>query len=334
MASISPTAQAYLKDIYGVIPEPQSANDLANNIDPHTLTSTIPNSFDNDNTDLRIDEQVGQKLSVFYRYLHDTFPSFQGSGTFIASPIPGLSATVTKAPGTQHMGHATYIFSPTLLANIGYAYSNGSILTTPQGALLSSQSKDINISMPYPNTVGVVPTIAINSMTTLGGGVVYVDHGVNQQAFGDLTKTFRSHTLIGGFSYNHYQKQENNSGGGNQGSFGFINDAAYAIVQQAQLPGVAAVQSFANFLLGNANNGFNQSSRNVQVNIQSDLYEGFLQDNWKIRPRLTFNLGVRYSYFGQPYDANGNLSNFDPSTYSSANAPTISSNGLLCFKGT
>ena len=337
VTTISPTAKAYLKDIFGVIPVPQSATDLANNIDPHTLTSTIPNRFNNDNTVVRIDQQFGQKLSVFYRYMHDTFPSFQGSGTFVASPIPGLSATVTQAPGTQHLGHGTYVISPTLLANIGYAYSNGSILTTPQGALLAAQSPDIKIPMPYTNTVGVVPTIAVSGMTTLGGGVVYVDHGINHQVFGDVTKTFHNHTFIAGFSYNHYQKQENSAGGGNQGSFGFINDSAYPILSttiQPQYTGVTEVQAFANFLTGNANNGFSQSSKNIQVNIQSNLYEGFLQDNWKLNPRLTLNLGVRYSYFGQPFDANGSLSNFDPATYSASKAPTIASSGLICFSGT
>ncbi len=42
------------------------------------------------------------------------------------------------------------------------------------------------------------------------------------------------------------------------------------------------------------------------------------------------NLGVRYSYFGQPYDINNELSNFSPSTFNKLNAETISSNGNLC----
>ncbi|MEO6807091.1 MAG: carboxypeptidase regulatory-like domain-containing protein [Edaphobacter sp.] len=335
VTNLSPAAQAYLKDIYSVIPAPQSAFDLANNLDPHTLTSTIANKFNNNNTVVRIDQQFGQKLSIFYRYMHDTFPSFSGSGVFLAVPIPGLSATVSTAPGTEQLGHATYVFNPTLLVNIGYAYSNGSILTTPQGALLSSQSPDIKIPLPYPSTADVVPTLAVGGMTTLGGGVVYVDHGINHQAFGDVTKTLHTHTLIAGFSYNHYQKVENSAGGGNQGSFSFTNDSSQAIVVQPQDSGggVTQAQSFANFLTGNVNNGFSQASKNIQVNIQEDMYEGFLQDNYKVIPRLTLNLGVRYSYYGQPFDANGNLSNFDPSTYSASKAPTISRSGLICFTG-
>jgi len=333
VTNISPTAKAYLKDIFGVIPAPQSATDLAlaTPIDPHTLTSTIPNRFNNDDTAIRIDEQLGQKLSVFYRYMHDTYPSFQGQGTFVSTPIPGLSASNSQAPGTQHLAHGTWVISPTLLANFGYAYSNGSILTQPQGALESTVSTDIAPTLPYTSTVGVVPTIGVSGMTTIGGGAVYVDHGVNHQIFGDISKILHNHTLTAGVSYNHYQKQENAAGGGNQGSFSFSSDTSYSNVVQAQLTGVPEVQAFANFLLGDANGGFSQSSKNIQVAMHTSQFEAFFQDDWKALPQLTLNLGIRYGYFGQPTDANGDLSNFSPATYSASKAPTIATTGLICI---
>lgn len=331
----SPTVQAYLQDLYSKIPLPQSALDAQNNIDPHTLNSTIPNRFDNTNTVIRVDQQVGQKLRVFYRYLHDTFPTFQGAGTFTTVPIPGISATISHSPGTQHLGRGTYQFSPTLLLDMGYAYSNGSILTVPQGALLSGASPDIAPTLPYTNVLGVIPTLGVSGLSTLGGAGVYNDHDVNHNAFGSLTKVLKNHTLIGGITYNHFQKKENSNAGGNQGSFSF----GVSSPNIATVPGSAGTnlamnseQAFANFLLGNVTPGsFSQTSNAVTVDIQENIYEAFLQDNWKVTPRLTVNLGVRYSYFGQPIDGQGQLNNFDPAAYSDALAPTIDSTGAICL---
>ena len=42
---------------------------------------------------------------------------------------------------------------------------------------------------------------------------------------------------------------------------------------------------------------------------------------------------MRYGYLGQPTDAAGYLNNFDPAKYSAAAAPTINSQGLICFTG-
>jgi hypothetical protein len=328
VTNISPTAKAYLKDIFAGIPAPQSATDLAAGIDPHTLNSTIANIFNNVNSVVRIDQQFGQKLSVFYRYMHDTFPTFQGSGTFVAVPIPGLSATVTNSPGTQHLGHVTYILSPTMLANIGYAYSNGTITTVPQGSLQASQSPDIAPTLPYANLTGVVPTISFNLLlTTIGGAAAYDDHDINHNAFGNVTKTFHTNTVIVGASYNHFYKKENNNVAGNQGSFTFNNDLTIP-----QTLGATSAVAFSNFLLGNANSGFSQASTAQLATLTENILEAYVQDNWKATPRLSLNLGVRYGYYGQPSDGLGRLSNFDPDLYSASKAPTIDATGRICLK--
>jgi hypothetical protein len=332
-SGVSPTALAYLKDVYSAIPLPNEQANAAIGNDPHQIDSNVPNTYNNLNTVVRIDQQFGQKLSLLYRYMHDTFPSYNGAGTFISSPIPGLSATTSRYPGTQQLGKATYVFSPTLVMNIGYAYSNGSILTEPQGKLLSQNSPDVNIPLPYANTVGVVTGLGFptGTLTSITSGAVYVDHGINHQAFGDVTKTLHNHTLIAGFSYDHYEKQENNHSNANAGNFSFNNDVGYGAVVQQQLTGVSEDQAFANFLLGNANLGFSQTSLDPKIDINQEVYEAFAQDNWKVSPRLTLNLGVRYSYYGQPWDDAGFLSNFDPNTYSASKAPTISNGGLICL---
>ena len=47
------------------------------------------------------------------------------------------------------------------------------------------------------------------------------------------------------------------------------------------------------------------------VNWQNGI---FAQDDWRVTPRLTLNLGVRYDLFTYPYEVNNNQSNFDLNT--------------------
>jgi hypothetical protein len=41
-------------------------------------------------------------------------------------------------------------------------------------------------------------------------------------------------------------------------------------------------------------------------------YAGFIQDDWRVRPRLTVNLGLRYEYAAPPSEEHNLLGNFDP----------------------
>jgi hypothetical protein len=68
-------------------------------------------------------------------------------------------------------------------------------------------------------------------------------------------------------------------------------------------------------------NGFSYSGGADSVNAsnesKTDDYRtylaGYIQDDWKATPKLTFNLGVRYDYFSPIRETNGGQANFVPS---------------------
>jgi hypothetical protein len=354
LTNISPTAQAYIKDIYGkvALTPAQIAANINGKIDPHSFIYNQRNVFNNNQQIVRIDHTFGSKLNVYYRYLHDSLPSQEAGGLFNGSPFPGVPGTVTRSPGTQHIAHASYVISPSLVADGGYAYSYGAVLSSPVGLGAQSASPDIKPNLPFPTSgipsstaLGIIPTVTINGLTGITNTGVYDDTDHNQNVFGSVTKTLGRHTMKAGFTFNHYIKHENALGNGSpfqQGSFGFTSTNAATIGTPALAAAVctgclqpsAADASLAQFLLGNVNNSFTQGSAALTVNIIQNSIEGYVQDDWKIIPRLTLNVGVRYSYFAQPIDGNNLLSNFDPTTFNPANSMTVSSTGVLCLTGT
>ncbi len=331
-ASLSPTAAAYLKDIFSLIPAPPSQVDIAGGLDPHSLQTSIRNQLDDDQTFFRIDESVNPKLNLFYRYIHDTFPSYLGAGSFTATTaIPGISAQLQSNPGTEQLAHASYIFSPTMVADGGFAYSADSITTSPIGAFQQSISKDVNPTLPYTNTLGVIPNISLANLTALSSSGDYLDYDFNRSAYVNVTKTHGQNTIIAGGIWNHFRKQENATGG-NQGGFTFNTQPLPAV--SGLNAAYASSIAMSEFLLGDANGGFSQTSLAVDVDILANSLEFFVQDNYKVTPRLTLNLGVRYGYYAQPIDAHNRLNNFDAATFKPAESPTILNSGLMCLSGT
>ena len=77
--------------------------------------------------------------------------------------------------------------------------------------------------------------------------------------------------------------------------------------------GGATGDPFADFLLGDPQN----TQRTVgsgQAYLRQTDYAGFVQDDWRIAPRLTLNFGLRYEYAAPYTEARNDLFNLDFST--------------------
>jgi len=75
--------------------------------------------------------------------------------------------------------------------------------------------------------------------------------------------------------------------------------------------GVNPPKALQNFFAGNMNRARFTSGALLR-HLQSEGYAAFLQDDWRVTPRLTLNLGVRYELNTVVKERNNLMGNFDP----------------------
>src|SRR6185437_13687041 len=79
----------------------------------------------------------------------------------------------------------------------------------------------------------------------------------------------------------------------------------------SQAQGSAKFSSLESFLSGSPSGG-SILVGDPTTNIRAHWYGVFLQDDWRVTPRLTLNLGVRYDYDTSPLERNNYIGSFNP----------------------
>jgi hypothetical protein len=88
----------------------------------------------------------------------------------------------------------------------------------------------------------------------------------------------------------------------------------------------------ADFMLG-LNSSYQQDSTEREGAFHYRQGEAYVQDDWKIVPRLTLNLGVRYVYFSNDTVSGDQVSSFFPNLYQAAEAPAETTGGAFIVNG-
>jgi hypothetical protein len=308
---INPVASNYLKDVFGKLP-------LATG----STTAATTSSFFQDRALLnfrqelvKIDHRFTDRFSVWGKFENDSIPTTEPAGIFSCNTAsPFTCITKTNAPGRPYAVHAENLIRPNLINDAGFNYTLREILSVPAGVTTKANAPDVNPPLPFSNTQGVIPNLTFTGGSNINGYGPYNVYNRNASGFDNLNWIKGRHTFKFGYTFNRYNKSENNPGTP-QGTFGFTNTGAPTGTSTFQ-------QSWTNFLLGNVAT-FSQPSKDITPDIWTWQHEAYAQDDFKFSPRLTLYMGVRWSFFGQPTDANGIMNNFDPALYSRAAAPAV-----------
>ena len=329
---INANAAAFLKFVYSKY----TPNITAGGVNELETATTSQNNFRQEI--VRLDHQLTNKVSLFARYMQDNVPTTEPGGLFDGNPLPGLSSTATNAPGRNFVAHMEAVMSPTLVNELGFNYSWGAINSNNTGIIQDPAFYNaLQLSgFPFTDAYGRVPSVGFS-----GGGVgvkqlitgsnngsaPYHERNIDKELYDNLSWVKGNHTIRVGADGQFMRKSENGPLATNGGfTFRNTNSADYCTPAQAKagscLQQTTYMPAFAEFLLGQAE-FFSQANRDIIPDLHFTNIEGYVQDDWKVTPRLTLNLGVRYSFLPPAYDVTGTLSAFDPARFNSALAPQI-----------
>lgn len=322
---INPLSQQYINNIYNNLPLPNSTSTNS----PYSLSFPTRNRADFQQEIFKIDTAISENVSMYYRFQNDKIPTLDANSLFSSgSGLPGVALTDTNSPGRTHTFQGTYVVTPNVIIEGSYRFGYGAILSKNIG-LLALANSPIQPPLPYTNQRDRVPTISGNGFSALQGFGPYDNFSWKQNFSGSLSWIKGSHTMKFGMIYSLYRKNENALAGSNEGLYsGFNTPGATTNVLATGVTGTVnqARQQWANFLQG-TNAQLTQASFDYTADLRQKTFEWYAQDEFRIRKNLTLYYGLRYSFFGSPYDRNGRLTNFVPELFDPAAAPLVTGAG-------
>ena len=241
---------------------------------------------------VRWDHVFGQNDKLYGIYTGQQGYEYRSSTGF---PRPAATGNTNNARTDQNVIiDYTHVLNAATVLDVRASFGRF-VQTTPGYSDPSLKSADvIGVTVPRsPNSPGPAPP-SINlgdySGPIFGGGTAYSWSAFNQANFAPSITTSRGkHSLRAGFEYNHVMQGTNNTGSSN-GSFTF--NSGWTQQTKSQRINATDGSSVASMLLGAIESG--GISWNDSIFRTRPYIAFYLQDDWKVTPKLTLNMGLRY----------------------------------------
>jgi hypothetical protein len=269
---------------------------------------------------LRLDYSPTSKWRFFVSKLWHNYDS-DGLATTANGNAWGVDQTYNTV--NPHVSvNATFMASPTLVNDLTFGYAGWyelQSLAPSQLAKIQKSALGITFGSLFAgnNPLNVVPAMSFGGVT--GAASVSYDARfpmydyVKSYSISDgLTKIIGTHSLKAGIYAEPWgiYYQDIHPGWGSM-VFGtnanWPQDSGYA---------------YANALMGNFQT-YSEPTNSTAFEPVNKVMEWYVQDNWKLTKRLTLDYGIRFTYDIPQYSSGNQISNFEPSQYSVAAAPTF-----------
>ena len=307
---------------------------------------------------LRVDQQLNANWQGTFRYIHDSWnqttpvPQY----AYTQNTFPTIQNSF-YAPGLSVVARLSGAFSPTFLNEFVFSYTNSHItlndipgtgVTLTRPPAIDGPCAGVTSGCPLStifdnngagtNGVPKIPGISIAGNNAVYGGLGFaVDPGYMPwehsnpiySTSDNLTKVLGKHSLQFGAQWVIFQRNQTN------GPIGAATGDTQGLLTFSNIRSIGSTgNSFADYLYSKldgftpggsgAISSFQQDSNQSRYRQRYQIVEPYIQDDFKITPRLTLNMGLRLSLFGTYHTVNDNVYNWEQSAFSSSAAQTVS----------
>ncbi len=310
-------------NLLNLFPAPTSSGLFTNYVSNPVLRNTV-NQFD-----VRVDANLSAKDQLFGRVSYSDVPQF------IPGPFTGIADGGSFSAGDQTASSInlalseTHSFSPTLVNEARLGFNRiGTSRVQPFATDLSNIPGMFGIKdVPQVPDNGGLGAISFTGLNTLGsnGYLPSLEYSSTAQFTDNLTKIHGKHTLKAGLEFQHVKfsilqppagrgewtfggvyTEVPNYSNGNTGLAQMLLTPCSPPPAPCSIPVVPG----GNPLVGGSNEV--SASNYANTDMGRNYWGLYFQDDWKVTPKLTLNLGVRWEYFGQIIENYGAQSNFIP----------------------
>jgi hypothetical protein len=240
--------------------------------------------IDADQYTYRVDFSESSKSNWFFRH------SISHELGYDPFPIPNMGIN-TDTDVQQGVLANTRTFGSNKVNDIRFGLSRLVNAHISPRANTVNVVKELGINIPSDNPLyWGVPNIGISGLDGLGeeSDAPFINYDTTIQLVDNFSWTLGKHSLkFGG----EVRRVRYNQIGGvvTRGRFNF--DGRYT--NNGARTGATGGHPFADFLLGHFNNAEGQVGAPI-ANFRSNYFALYIQDNWKVTPKLTLNYGLRW----------------------------------------